>query len=70
MDDFGKGKKIDPPQKWCNKEVIFKTNENEWTVFRNDKKRLLIYDYLIKNIKYATYYCDNKEIDNYKGKEE
>ena len=27
------------------------------------KKRLLIYDYLIKNIKYATYYCDNKEID-------
>lgn len=29
------------------------------------KKRKLIYDYLIKNVKYATYYCDNTEIDTY-----
>lgn len=27
------------------------------------KKRNIIYDYLIKNIKYATHYCDNYEID-------
>jgi len=27
------------------------------------KKRKLIYDYLIKNVKYAVYYCDNTEID-------
>lgn len=27
------------------------------------KKRKLIYDYLIQNIKYAIHYCDNTEID-------
>lgn len=27
------------------------------------KKRLLIYEYLIKNVKYATHYCENNEID-------
>ena len=27
------------------------------------KKRLLIYEYLIKNVKYATHYCENYEID-------
>ena len=48
MEDFGKGKKIDPPQKWCNKEVIFKTNENEWTVFRNDKKSHVIINNIIR----------------------
>lgn len=41
-----------------NMEILIKDSKK-----LSRKKRKLIYDYLIKNVKYAIHYCDNTEID-------
>jgi hypothetical protein len=48
IEEFGNGKKNDPPKKWCRKEVIFKTNDNEWVEISNNEKILVFKDNNLK----------------------